>query len=120
MSEDEVEVGPALSKGEMKEVLHAMHIKTVSKKAVEEDAHFEAKVDRILSKIKDVEAVGETGNPELRVVLVAAMKQDEREVHAQVGWSGSRGCSTTRGHSTAPFLFLNTLFNWLWGGGILL
>ena len=88
-SDDEVEVeagpsssgrGPVLSKGEMKEVLHAVDVKTISKKAAEEDAHFKVKVDRILSKMRDVKAVGETGNSELRVVLVAAMKQDKREV----------------------------------------
>ena len=53
VSEDEPEPGPSnsrrgslLTKEEMKEVLYAAHIKTMSKKATEEDAHFEAKVDR--------------------------------------------------------------------------
>ena len=89
VSEDEPEPGPSnsgrgpsLTKEEMKEVLHVAHIKTVSKKAVEEDAHFGVRVDRILSKMKDVEGVRESSSPDLRAALATVMKQDEREVHA--------------------------------------
>ncbi len=43
-------------------------------------AHYEAKMDRILSKVVDPELVEEGMKLELRLALIEAMKQDEREV----------------------------------------
>src|SRR6266436_1626974 len=52
----------------------------LSKQVTMDHAHYKAKMDQILSKVVDPELVEEGMKPELRLALIKAMKQDEKEV----------------------------------------
>ena len=52
----------------------------LSKQVTTDHACYEAKMDRILSKVVDPKLVEEGMKPELRLALIEVMKQDEREV----------------------------------------
>jgi len=86
------EPAPALSREEMKEVLHNVHTKHVAKRDAEDAAACEAKMDHMFSKITDPDLVEEGIKPELKAALVEAMRQDEREIRiGKIKIKGQRG-----------------------------
>ena len=69
---------PALNKEEMDEVLKAVRDKVVKKRVSKEDARYEAKMDRMMSSLKEMDVDDEVG-PKLKLALAKAMKKDEKE-----------------------------------------
>ncbi len=71
-----------LNEDELRDLVQGVRAKQKEKKISKEHASCEAKVDRILAKVRDGDIADETISVDLRLALVDALKQDDREVRA--------------------------------------
>ena len=70
---------PALNKEEMDEVLREVQIKVEKKRSVREDACYQAKMDQVLSNMKNEGINIEDMKPEWRTALADAIKLEEKQ-----------------------------------------
>ncbi len=71
-----------LNEDELRDLVQGVRAKQKEKKISKEHASCEAKVDRILAKVRNGDIADETISVDLRLALVDALKQDDREVRA--------------------------------------